>query len=119
MYFHFVHAILPEVKERQKHCVYLMAQNISAKCCNSTSLSFTDEDLQNPITVMYAQFYSCMCFERKNIVMKSTGEQYRSWCYVVDYVSVLLLYILLKGETQQAYNIADASSNISIRNWPN
>ena len=46
--------------------------------------------------------------------MKSTGEQYRSWCYVVDCVSALL-YILLKGECGEAYNIADAESNISIR----
>ena len=28
---------------------------------------------------------------------------------------ICFTYILLKGETQQAYNIADASSNISIR----
>ena len=46
--------------------------------------------------------------------MKSTGEQYRSWCYVVDCVSALL-YILLKGESREAYNIADTESNISIR----
>ena len=46
--------------------------------------------------------------------MKSTGEQFRSWCYVVDCVSALL-YILLKGENGQAYNIADTNSNISIK----
>ena len=46
--------------------------------------------------------------------MKSTGEQFRSWCYVVDCVSALL-YILLKGECGEAYNIADSASNISIR----
>ena len=46
--------------------------------------------------------------------MKSTGEQFRSWCYVVDCVSALL-HILLRGERGQAYNIADANSNISIR----
>ena len=46
--------------------------------------------------------------------MKSTGEQFRSWCYVVDCVSALL-HILLKGECGGAYNIADDESNISIR----
>ena len=46
--------------------------------------------------------------------MKSTGEQYRSWCYVVDCVSALL-HILLKGSCGETYNIADAGSNISIR----
>ena len=46
--------------------------------------------------------------------MKSTGSQFRSWCYVVDCASALL-HILLKGEKGQAYNIADESSNITIK----
>ena len=46
--------------------------------------------------------------------MKSTGSQFRSWCYVVDCASAIL-YILLKGESGEAYNIADADSNISIK----
>ena len=46
--------------------------------------------------------------------MKSTGEQFRSWCYVVDCVSALL-FILLKGEKGQAYNVADNNSNITIK----
>ena len=45
--------------------------------------------------------------------MKSSGSQYRSWCYVVDCVSAMF-YVLLKGETMQAYNIADHQSNITI-----
>ena len=46
--------------------------------------------------------------------MKSDGSQMRSWCYVVDCVSALL-YILLKGKSSQAYNIADEGSNITIK----
>ena len=46
--------------------------------------------------------------------MKSTGSQFRSWCYVVD-CAAAILYILLKGENGQAYNIADDFSNISIK----
>jgi nucleoside-diphosphate-sugar epimerase len=46
--------------------------------------------------------------------MKSSGEQIRSWCYVVDCVSALL-YVLLKGISGEAYNIADSKSVISIR----
>ena len=57
---------------------------------------------------------SVMCLRGEDIVMKSTGEQFRSWCYVVDCVSALF-HILLKGECGEAYNIADANSNISIR----
>ena len=46
--------------------------------------------------------------------MKSSGEQIRSWCYVVDCISALL-YILLKGVSGEAYNIADPNSVLSIR----
>ena len=62
---------------------------------------------------MYAQFIRNV-LRGEDIVMKSTGKQFRSWCYVVDCASALL-YILLKGEKGEAYNIADSASNISIR----
>ena len=69
---------------------------------------FTDQDNR-----VYAQFIRNV-LRNEDIVMKSTGSQFRSWCYVVDCVSALL-HILLKGENCQAYNIADTSSNISIK----
>ena len=46
--------------------------------------------------------------------MKSAGTQYRSWCYVEDCVNALL-YILLKGKSGEAYNIADKNSVVTIR----
>lgn len=70
--------------------------------------NFTETDNR-----VYAQFIRNV-LNGEDIVMKSTGSQYRSWCYVVDCASALM-YILLKGENGQAYNVADASSNISIR----
>ncbi len=69
---------------------------------------FTESDNR-----VYAQFIRNV-INGEDIVLKSTGSQYRSWCYVVDCVSALL-HILLKGEKGQAYNIADNSSNISIK----
>lgn len=68
---------------------------------------FTESDNR-----VYAQFIRNI-LNGEDIVMKSTGSQYRSWCYVVDCVSALL-FILLKGEKGNAYNIADSSSNITI-----
>ena len=62
---------------------------------------------------VYAQFIRNV-IDGNDIVMKSTGSQYRSWCYVVDCVTALL-FILLKGEPGNAYNIADESSNITIK----
>lgn len=50
----------------------------------------------------------------ENIVLKSAGTQYRSYCYVLDAVFGIF-YILLKGECGQAYNISDENSGITIR----
>lgn len=70
--------------------------------------NFTESDNR-----VYAQFIRNI-LQNEDIVMKSAGSQYRSWCYVVDCVSALL-YILLKGENREAYNISDNNSNISIK----
>ena len=69
---------------------------------------FTEQDSR-----VYAQFIRNV-IKGEDIIMKSSGEQFRSWCYVVDCVNAII-HILLKGENGQAYNIADNSSNISIK----
>ncbi len=51
---------------------------------------------------------------RENIVLKSDGSQYFSYCYAADVVSALL-YSLLYGENGEAYNIADEGSNICLK----
>ena len=79
-----------------------------ARPCHVYGPFFKDDDNR-----VYAQFIRNVV-NGEDIVMKSDGSQYRSWCYVVDCVSALL-HIMLKGESGQAYNIADASSNITIR----
>lgn len=70
--------------------------------------NFTESDNR-----VYAQFVRNI-LRGEDIVMKSSGEQFRSWCYVVDCVSAIL-HILLKGKKGQAYNVADNNSNISIK----
>lgn len=79
-----------------------------ARPCHVYGPNFTESDNR-----VYAQFIRNV-LAGENIVMKSTGAQYRSWCYVVDCVSALL-HILLIGENGQAYNIADDKSNITIK----
>ena len=49
-----------------------------------------------------------------DIVLKSEGNQYYSYQYVADSVSGLLT-VLLKGECGRAYNIADKSGDITLR----
>ena len=52
----------------------------------------------------------------EDIVMKSTGEQVRSFCYVADAVRALLA-LLVRGEAGQAYNVANRESVASIRQY--
>ena len=49
----------------------------------------------------------------EDIVLKSKGTQEYSYVYVADAVSGLL-YSLLYGSKGEAYNVADASSDISL-----
>lgn len=50
----------------------------------------------------------------EDIVLKSKGTQFYSYTYVADAVSGLL-YILLKGDNGEAYNIADERSDITLK----
>ena len=69
---------------------------------------FTESDNR-----VYAQFIRNV--ERgEDIVLKSKGEAFRSWTYVVD-CATALLHILLLGKDGEAYNVADEQSNITIR----
>ena len=52
--------------------------------------------------------------EGKDIVLKSTGKQVRSYCHVEDCASALLC-ILVCGVNGEAYNIANRESALSIK----
>ena len=84
------------------------ADVVVARPCHTYGPHFTESDNR-----VYAQFIRNV-LRGDDIVMKSDGSQYRSWCYVDDCVSALL-YILLKGKNGQAYNIADKNSVVTIR----
>lgn len=60
----------------------------------------------------HAQFFRS-AIEGKAIVLKSKGTQTRSYNYVADCVSGLLT-VLVCGENGQAYNLANASSVVTI-----
>ena len=50
----------------------------------------------------------------ENIVMKSLGEQLRSYCHVLDCASAILA-VLIKGENRNAYNISAKQAIVTIR----
>ena len=83
--------------------------NVSiARPCHTFGPHFTNTD-----TRAYAQFIRNIV-QGEDIVMKSNGEQYRSWCYVVD-CALGILFVMLKGENGEAYNIADDNAVVSIK----
>lgn len=50
----------------------------------------------------------------KDIIMKSNGEQLRSYVYCLDCASAILT-VLLKGENKKAYNVSNPNSIIDIK----
>ena len=93
-------------------CVsYYYQHNIDvviARPCHTFGPHISDSAMR-----VFAQFMRNV-ENNEEIVLKSRGEQFRSWCYVVDCAKGLL-YIMLKGEVAQAYNIADSKSMLTIR----
>lgn len=81
-----------------------------ARPCHIYGPNFSEYDNR-----IYAEFIRKV-MDREDIVLKSKGDQLRSWCYVVDCVSGLI-HILLKGECGNAYNVADSSAVITIRDF--
>ena len=84
------------------------AEVVIARPCHIYGPHYTENDNR-----VYAQFIRNV-LNGEDIVMKSSGVQFRSWCYVVDCVSALL-FVLLKGASGEAYNIADPTSIYTIR----
>lgn len=79
-----------------------------ARPCHVFGPCFTESDNR-----VYAQFIRNV-LRGEDIVLKSKGEAFRSWTYVVD-CAMALLHILLCGESGAAYNVANEESNVSIR----
>ena len=93
---------------------------LSKKGCETLTVSYADEyglpvkigrlsyifgpGMKQGDSKIVAVFPKCIA-DGENIVMKSKGEQLRSYTYVSDAITALIT-ILLDGETGEAYNIA-------------
>ncbi len=82
--------------------------SVIARPCHLYGPTMTDTDSR-----AIAQFVR-NAVDKQPIVMKSKGEQDRTWCYVTD-AACGLLYILLRGQRGQAYNVADLQSRATVR----
>lgn len=82
-------------------------ETVVVRPCHIYGPSLTAKDSR-----AFAQFFR-NGVEGKDIVLKSKGEQLRSYCYVID-CAMGILYSLIKGENKNAYNIANQNSNVKI-----
>ena len=66
---------------------------------------------------VFAQFARSV-INNEDIVMHTTGESAKPYCYITDCISAIL-HILVKGEKGEAYNAANEETYISIRDMAN
>lgn len=63
---------------------------------------------------VFAQFARSI-IKSEDIVLHTTGESAKPYCYTTDCISAIL-YILLRGQLGVSYNVANPDTYISIRN---
>lgn len=63
---------------------------------------------------VFAQFARSI-INNEDIILHTKGQSSKPYCYTIDAVSAIL-YILLKGNNGEAYNVANEETYISIKN---
>ena len=92
-------------------CLYASEYGVPVKIARLTQTSgagITKDDSR-----IIAQF-ARLAAHGQDIVLHTTGESSRPYCYVTDSISALL-YILLKGANGESYNVANESTYLSAR----
>ena len=92
-------------------CLYAAQYGVPVKIARltqTTGAGISKED--NRIIAQFARLAS----QGKDIILYTTGESARPYCYTTDAISAIL-YILLKGSEGEAYNVANDETYISAR----
>lgn len=90
-------------------CAYAAEYGVPVKVARLTQT--TGAGIAKDDNRVIAQF-ATLAAKGENIVLHTTGESARPYCYTTDCVSALL-YILLKGKNGEGYNVANESTYIS------
>ena len=91
--------------------LYAKEYHIPVKIARLTQT--TGAGIANNDNRVIAQFARNAAFGR-DIVLHTTGESARPYCYLTDAVSAII-YILLKGKDGEAYNVANEDTYISAK----
>ena len=92
-------------------CLYAHEYQVPVKVARLTQT--TGAGIAKDDNRVIAQF-TRLAAEGKDIVLHTTGESARPYCYTTDAISGIL-YILLKGVNGEAYNVANEETYISAR----
>ena len=92
-------------------CLYASEYGVPVKVARLTQT--TGAGIAKDDNRVIAQF-TRLAAEGKDIILHTTGEAARPYCYTTDAVSAIL-YILLKGTDGEAYNVANEDTYISAR----
>lgn len=92
-------------------CLYSAQFGVPAKIARLTQT--TGAGIAKDDNRVIAQF-TRLAAMGQDIVLHTTGEAARPYCYTTDAVSAIL-YIMLKGRSGDAYNVANADTYISAR----
>ena len=79
-----------------------------ARLTQTTGAGIAKDD--NRIIAQFAR----LAAEGKDIILHTTGEAARPYCYTMDAISAIL-YILFRGESGEAYNVANEETYISAK----
>ena len=91
-------------------CAYASEYGVPVKVARLTQTTGTGIAKDDRVIAQFAR----LAARGGDIVLHTTGESARPYCYTTDCVSGLL-YILLKGKNGEAYNVANESTYISAR----
>ena len=92
-------------------CAYASEYGVPVKVARLTQT--TGAGIAKDDNRVVAQF-ARLAAKGEDIVLHTTGESARPYCYTMDCVSALL-YILLRGKNGEAYNVANDNTYISAR----
>jgi len=92
-------------------CLYAAEYRVPAKVARLTQT--TGAGIARDDNRVIAQF-ARLAAQGQDIVLHTTGESARPYCYLMDCISAIL-FILLKGNSGESYNVANEETYISAR----
>ncbi len=92
-------------------CLYAAQYGVPVKIVRLTQTTGAGIAMDdNRVIAQFARFAA----NGQDIVLHTSGESARPYCYTMDCISAIL-YVLLCGKTGEAYNVANESTYISAR----